>query len=108
MVGPEEFMDIHELWVRGKNISQIARLTGRDRKTIRRLLAVGQRPRKPRELASKLDPFREYVLARMLAEEDPVSNAEVIYDEICARATPEAAASSRSSCRPSARCRSRR
>ena len=85
MVGREEFMDIHELWVRGRNISQIAGLTGRDRKTIRRLLAGGQQPRKPREVASKLDPFREYVLARMLAEEDPVSNAEVIYDEICAR-----------------------
>ena len=59
MVGREEFMDIHELWVRGKNVSQIARLTGRDRKTVRRLLGVGQQPRKPRELASNLDPFRE-------------------------------------------------
>ena len=85
MVGREEFMDIHELWVRGKNISQIARLTDGDRKTVRRLLAVGQQPRKPRQVASKLDPFREYILARMLADGDPVSNAEVIYDEICAR-----------------------
>jgi transposase len=64
--------------------SVIARLTGRDRKTVRRLLAVGQQPR-PREVASKLDPCREYILARMQADEDPVSNAEVIYDEICAR-----------------------
>jgi transposase len=85
MVGQEESMDIHELWVRGKSISAISRLTGRDRKTIRRLLEGGQRQRKPRELLSKLDPFREYILTRMLAEEDPVNNAEVIYDEICAK-----------------------
>ena len=85
MVGQEEFMDIHELWVRGKNVSQIARLTGRDRKTVRSLLAEGQHPRKAREVVSKLDPFRDYILNRMLATEDPVDNAEVIYDEIRAQ-----------------------
>jgi hypothetical protein len=34
MVGGGEFMDIHEAWVKGKSISEIARVTGRDRKTI--------------------------------------------------------------------------
>jgi hypothetical protein len=30
MVGRGEFMDVHEAWVRGKSITEIARLTGRD------------------------------------------------------------------------------
>jgi transposase len=82
MVGQREFMDVHDAWVRGKSISEIARQTGRDRKTIRRLLREGaQVGRKPRQISSKLDPFREYLLARMVSE-DPVSNAEVLYDEI--------------------------
>lgn len=83
MVGGEEFMDIHELWIRGKSISEIARHTGRDRKTVRRVLQEGGPPaRKPRQVTSKLDPFRNYILARMLDEEDPVTNAEVLFDEI--------------------------
>ena len=63
MVGRGEFMDIHEAWVKGKSISEIARVTGRDRKTIRRLLQ-GKAPakRKPRQVTSKLDRFREYLL----------------------------------------------
>ena len=82
MVGQREFMDVHDAWVRGKSISEIARQTGRDRKTIRRLLREGaQAGRKPRQISSKLDPFREYLLGRMVGE-DPVSNAEVLYDEI--------------------------
>src|SRR5260370_19935909 len=75
-------MDVHDAWVQGRSISEIARQSGRDRKTIRRLLREGaQAARKPRQISSKLDPFREYLLARMVGE-DPVSNAEVLYDEI--------------------------
>jgi len=82
MVGQREFMDVHDAWVRGKSISEIARQTGRDRKTVRRLLRKGAQPaRKPRQISSKLDPFRDYLLARMVGG-DPVSNAEVLYDEI--------------------------
>jgi transposase len=82
MVGRGEFMDIHEAWVRGKSVSEIARVTGRDRKTIRRLLQGGvQTERKPRQVTSRLDRFREYLLARMVGE-DPVTNAEVLFDEI--------------------------
>ena len=82
MVGQREFMDVHDAWVRGKSIREIARLTGRDRKTIRRLLHVGaSSQRKPRQTSSKLDPFREYLLGRMVGE-DAVSNAEVLDDEI--------------------------
>ncbi|HEX2681812.1 MAG TPA: IS21 family transposase, partial [Candidatus Dormibacteraeota bacterium] len=82
MVGQREFMDVHDAWVRGKSISEIARQTGRDRKTIRRLVRGGAlAERKSRQVSSKLDPFREYLLARMVGE-DPVTNAEVLYDEI--------------------------
>ena len=53
MVGRGEFMDVHEAWIRGKSISEISRLTGRDRKTIRRLLrGGGPTPRRPRQLTS--------------------------------------------------------
>ncbi len=85
MVGRGEFMDLHEAWVGGKSISEVARLTGRDRKTVRRLLREGgPRPRAAREVSSKLDPFRAYLLGRVLGE-DPVSNSEVLFDEIRAQ-----------------------
>jgi transposase len=72
----------HLAGARGKSISEIARLTGRDRKTIRRLLREGgPTPRRSRQVSSKLDPFRQYLLGRVLGE-DPVTNAEVLYDEI--------------------------
>ena len=57
MVGRGEFMDVHEAWVRGKSISEIARLTGRDRKTIRRLLREGGPNRSQRAVHSKLAPL---------------------------------------------------
>ena len=63
-------MDVHDARVRGKSISEIARQSGRDRKTIRRLLHEGaQATRKSRQISSKLDPFREYLLARMVGED---------------------------------------
>ena len=59
MVGQREFMDIHDAWVRGKSISEISRLTGRDRKTIRRLLHSGTTStRKSRQVNSKLTCLR--------------------------------------------------
>lgn len=86
MVGREEFMDIHELWVRGKNASEISRLTGRDRKTVRKVIQEGgPTARKPREVPSKLDPYREYLIGRVLDPEDPVTNTAVLLDEILAQ-----------------------
>ena len=102
MVGQREFMDVHDAWVRGKSIREIARLTGRDRKTIRRLLHVGaSSQRKPRQTSSKLDPFREYLLGRMVGE-DAVSNAEVLDDEIREMGYRGGRSISKSSCIPSA------
>ncbi len=83
MVTRDEFLDIHEAWVRGRTVSQIARETGRDRKTIRRMLRDGPQPRSQRQVPSKLDPFRDYLLQRMVT--DKVTNATVLYDEIRAK-----------------------
>jgi transposase len=75
-------LDVREAWRRGKSISAIARETGRDRKTIRRLLRDGgPQPRAQRRVVSKLDPFRDYLLDRMLGP-DKVTNATVLVDEI--------------------------
>lgn len=41
MVTRNELLDIHEAWARGRSVSQIARETGKDRKTIRRMLKEG-------------------------------------------------------------------
>jgi len=77
----EETLDVQALWRAGKTVSEIARATGRNRRTIRRLIHQGvPQPRTPRLVASKLDPFREYLLQRLL--EGKVSNAAVLFDEI--------------------------
>jgi transposase len=80
----EEYLDVKDLWRAGKTLSEIARVTGRDRKTVRRLVrdqAPG--PRAPRVVSSKLDPFRDYLLQRLL--QDKVTNAAVLFDEIRAQ-----------------------
>lgn len=77
----EERLDVQALWRAGKTVSEIARTTGRNRRTIRRLIHQGvPQPRTPRLVSSKLDPFREYLLERLL--EGKVSNAAVLFDEI--------------------------
>lgn len=81
MVGMEETLDIQTLWRAGKSVSEIARTTGRNRRTVRRLIQQGApMPRAPRLVTSKLDPHREYLLQRLL--HDKVTNAAVLFDEI--------------------------
>ncbi|MDQ6878466.1 MAG: hypothetical protein M3082_12400 [Candidatus Dormibacteraeota bacterium] len=72
---------VRDLWGAGKNISEIARLTGRDRKTVRRLVqGKAPGPRAPCMVSSKLDPFRDYLPQRLL--QDKVGNAAILFDEI--------------------------
>ena len=64
----EEWIRIRELARKGVALSEIARLTGRDRKTVRKVLEeaapkIERQVTKPRE--SKLEPFREYLLQRI-------------------------------------------
>ncbi len=80
----EETLDMQALWRAGKSVSEIARVTGRNLRTIRRLLNQGvPKPRVARLVNSKLDPFRDYLLQRLL--QDKVTNAAVLFDEIRAQ-----------------------
>lgn len=84
MVQVEERFMIQELFRNGVSISEIARRTGRDRKTVRGVInaplmpVVKARPARAR----KLDPFVMYLEKRI---EQGVLNAEKLYQEIRSR-----------------------
>src|SRR4051794_29159916 len=67
MVGEEAALEIRVLHRHGKGIREIARATGSSRNTVRRYLrdesAARYKLRPPR--ATKLDPFRDYVVDRL-------------------------------------------
>ncbi len=80
----EDVLKVRELFAKGLSKSAIARKLGIDRKTVSRLLEEGptrryQRAAQPQR-PSKLDPYKEYILKRVL--EDEVTNAQVILREI--------------------------
>jgi transposase len=78
----KDVQEIEELKRQGLSLRAISELTGYDRKTIRRYL-IGDRampiygPRPP--VASKLDPFKDYLKERMQAG---VWNAAVLFREL--------------------------
>lgn len=73
-------MNIKQMYENGVSISEIARRTGRDRKTIRKWIQSDGPPKKVRRRRpSKLDEYKEYIVSRM---QEGVLNATVIYDEI--------------------------
>lgn len=82
IIGEEWFM-IRELHRQGLNISDIARKTNHDRKTVRKIIAqeampkFKERPKQP----SKLDPFKNYLKQRMDLE---VFNCVKLLREIAA------------------------
>lgn len=57
--------DIRRLWSEGRDVTEIARMTGHDRKTVRKYLQVDDfSPEAPAPRAkgpSKLDPFKDYI-----------------------------------------------
>lgn len=81
MLNVEERFMIREMYRRGVSVSEIARETGHDRKTVRRAIAgdlqVKAKPREPRK--KKLTAYEPYLDAR-LAEK--VYNAHKLYDEL--------------------------
>ena len=82
----DRFM-IKELHRTGVSISDIARLTGHDRKTVRAVIAgplVRQR-RPPPPRPSKLDPYKPYLEQRLA---DGVFNAQKLFHELQARGYP--------------------
>ena len=81
MVRVDERFMIQELFRNGVTISEIARRTGRDRKTVRTIvngpLMPAAKTRQPK--ARKIDPFVVYLEKRI---EQGVLNAEKLYQEI--------------------------
>jgi transposase len=67
MLKVEDRFMIKDLHRRGMTISDIARITGHDRKTIRSIVngPVNPPPEKRKKRASKLDPFVPYLEKRI-------------------------------------------
>lgn len=86
LVVEDRFM-IQELHRKGVSISEIARQTGHDRKTIRRILTeplVPARPSRPPR-ARKIDPYVPYLEQRVA---DGVLNARKLFHELQGRGYP--------------------
>ena len=86
MIRLEEFMDIFQLKEQGHSISSISRLTGKDRKTIRKYLNRGKsgvpvaNKRAKREL--KLKDYEEDILLYLERPESDWPPATVIYERL--------------------------
>lgn len=75
-----EFHLIKQYHANKMSITDIAALTGRDRKTIRSVLVTDEhQPYSRKPIESKLDPFKDYILKRM---NEGCLNAMIILDEI--------------------------
>jgi transposase len=88
MLALEERFMIREMYRKGVSISELARRTGRDRKTIRQTVnAPDLSPPKPlRQVkACKIDAFAPYLEQRMA---EGVLNARKLYGEILAQGYP--------------------
>lgn len=85
MLRVDEWITIRDLDRKGISVSDIARQTGRDRKTVRKVL-TSEAPQLARQPAqgrgSKLDPFREYLDHRI---KEGCLNGNVLLDEITRR-----------------------
>lgn len=84
MVGAEAALEIRILHRHGKGVRAIARETGLSRNTVRRYLrdeaAVRYRPRPSR--ATKLDPFKDYLVRRVAAAAPARLPATVLIGEL--------------------------
>jgi len=81
MLKAERRFMIKELYRRGVTISEIARLSGHDRKTIRDIVhgPVCRLPRRPAARSSKLDPFKPYLQQRIT---EGVTNCNKLLSEL--------------------------
>jgi transposase len=81
MLTTEEWLLIRDLYSQGFSISEIAKQTGFDRKTVRKYLRLKTlpEPQKRSGRKSKLDPFKPYILEKL--EEGPYTAAR-LYREI--------------------------
>jgi transposase len=78
LIQVEQWAEIRRMhFVEGKAIKEIARRTGRDRKTIRRAIRSDEPPRYRRPpTGSKLDPHREEI-ARLLRSVEGITNTRI-------------------------------
>jgi transposase len=106
MLNVEQRFMIKDMYRRGVSISEIARQTGHDRKTIRAVLQVPLTPvakaRQPK--VRKLDPYRSYLEQRI---EAGVLNAQKLYQEIVAMGYPGQARQVRTFVQPYRQARQR-
>jgi transposase len=74
----EQWAEIRRMhFVEGLTIKEIARRTGRDRKTIRRAIRCSEPPRYRRPpVASKLDPHRDQIV-RLLRDVEGITNTRI-------------------------------
>ena len=79
MLRVEDRVMIKDLHRRGMAISDIARITGRDRKTIRAVVNGQSLPRQRKGRAKKLDPFVPYLEKRIT---EGVLNCSKLFDEL--------------------------
>lgn len=81
MLEVEERFMIRELHRKGISISEISRQTGRDRKTIRKVIQgpLVKEAKVRKEKVRKIDPYREYLDKRI---SEGVLNARKLYNEI--------------------------
>lgn len=88
MLGVETRFMIKDMYRKGISISEIARQTGHDRKTVRKvingdLIPKRRKPQPPR--GRKIDPYTDYLQRRMA---EGVYNARKLYREIQAHGYP--------------------
>jgi len=84
MITQEEFIEMKVLKKQGKSIRQIARETGRSRNTVRKSLRVEEIPKYPErpQIASKLDPYKNYLRKRVEDAQPYFLPAPVLLKEI--------------------------
>jgi hypothetical protein len=80
MLTEEDDVEIHALAARGWKVAQIARHTGRDRKTVAKYLRGEGAGQHRAPAPSCLEPFRGYIEARFV--DDPHLDATVLHREL--------------------------
>ena len=81
MISDEEWFEMRERYRQGVSISQLARETGLDRKTVRRHVRSLSPPERTRiKRGSKLDPYKDYIRGRL---DKYTLTAHKLYEEIC-------------------------
>jgi transposase len=89
MVILEEFMNIFHLKENGFSISSISRITGKDRKTVRKYLNQGKSElpkfNKPAVTVSKLESFKPFIMSLLKETETEFPPSTAIYEQMVKR-----------------------